>query len=152
MSDKPTPKLLAKDFNLAQFSTNRWAVKLTEGQSMDDLLRDSYWANIASKLRRGDVIEVRNDECTMYAELFVRAVPITGTPMTWAKVAVLREPVYFDQPSVIADVTAFKVKWNPGAKSYQVHRAADNEVVSRNHPSKDMAEAWVADHLQKIAA
>lgn len=154
MSDpvKPTPKLLAKDFNLAQFQSNRWAIRLLEGQSVEDCLKDSFWANIAAKLKRGDVIEVRNDECTMYAELFVRAVPLQGSPMTWAKVAILREPVYFDLPTAIPDQKAFRVSWNVGGRSYDVRRVADNEVVSRQHPTREQAEAWIADHLLKIAA
>jgi hypothetical protein len=58
-------------FKLASFVTNRWAVVLPIEVEYDRVFDPEFWANVASRIRPSDIIEVHSEAMDFYAELYV---------------------------------------------------------------------------------
>jgi hypothetical protein len=156
MTDLTTikPRLTDRNFGVSSFKFNRWSAVLEGEQTIDDALRPDFWANLVEKIAgfdkanpkgRGDIIEVRNLETGLYAELIVRAIG-----QGFVKVDVLRaqEP----DTAELAENSPLTTKWNPGKKLHQVIRASDRTVMHPGFQTKEDAVAWITDHMKQLAA
>lgn len=153
MADTVTPmprsvrKLASKFCEVEQFRFTTWSLVLAEGVTLDDMLQEVGWAHILTKhkISAGDVVRVRDEENTLYAELFVR-----GKTETSIKLGLIRK-VEFNVPSVSADLP-FDVRWNVGKRAYDVARKADRQVVAGGFKVKEEANAWITEHMKLMAA
>ena len=58
--------------NQAEQARVVWRLILADNQTMDDLKKPDFWANIASRFTAHDRIEVMSEDGNEYAELIVR--------------------------------------------------------------------------------
>lgn len=145
---KRTPRILAKDFGLAEYKNRRWSAVLEEGFTLVDALKPEFWAHISTQTGfvAGAIIELRNDQHTLYAELYVR-----DTKPGWAKVALLNA-IELETVADLPQSAALQPKWNIGTKSFDVIRTADKQVISSGHKLKEDAVAWIENHNRAMAA
>lgn len=130
----------------AEHEIRHLVITAENGTTIDDILTPEYWAITSRQLVPGNEITVRTDDEMFYAKLLVRAVSTA-----WARVHLLS---YSDlQPKALQGEPAddFKVEWGGGHHKYRVRRLSDNEVVSKEHPDKQTAEAWLKDHRKATA-
>jgi hypothetical protein len=150
---KPQPvRISDRAFGVAEFKFRRWSAELTEEQSIEDALKPEFWANQADKLMghdpanpkgRGDIIEIRKLDTGLYAELIVRSI---GKGFIRCDVIRAQEP----DAAVEAEDAPLKTKWNVGKRMHDVVRD-DGQVMAGNFQTKELAVAWINDHLGKMA-
>ena len=139
--ERPKHKINLGDFKQAEYAFQRYSITVPVDLDVDELLNPEYWANVAHILARneatkrpaalGTVIEVRNDEHSVYGELYVTGVTKKSMDVQWVK-----KPVYFG-PKEAPTSTTHKVRWNLGAKKHEVIRLSDNEIVGAFDQKKE---------------
>lgn len=153
---KPKPikqRMNAKNFglNIGGFKRNRWFAELEEKQTLDDALDPTFWVAQADEIMRpahkglGDIIEIHKPDTGLYAEL-----KVSETGKGFVKAVVVREAK--PEEVVLPENSALTTKWNVGARSHDVIRAADKQVLASGFQTKAAAAVWIADHLKKMAA
>lgn len=145
------PRIHPRDFKLCEYEYARFSARLPIGATFQDALKPEFWVQVCHLLRKnpvtnepdksGAIIEIRTVDHAFFAELYVRAVQEKGLV-----VAVLREPVYFGQQEVKSD--RFDVRWNVGARGYDVIRRSDKEVVAKALSTKEEAQSWIDTTLR----
>ena len=70
--------LVRSRIGLADTVRNRWAISPEGGTTIDEVMKPEYTANTASVLKRWDVVEVRPDDETYYAELLVKTAELSA--------------------------------------------------------------------------
>ena len=135
-------------FRAAEFWRNLFAVNPEYGTTIEDMLKEGYWAHVAAKLRPWDKIEVRAEDGSFYAELMVR-----DAGRNWAKV-VLLSLVKFeavpDQELVIDQ--NFKVKWMGPHRKWAAIRMKDNMVLKDGMLDKPSVLKYIENHVKAFAA
>lgn len=114
--------------------------------TLEDALEPEFWSQVAYKFTRpissegnyaGSIIELRAQDLSFYAELFVRVVSKTGL-----QVVLLRSHKIGLQKVVAPGYT---VRWNAHACGYDLIRDSDRQLVGRakDFPTKERAQAWL---------
>ena len=139
---------LSSNFKQAEFYYPHMAYTMEVGHKVEDALKPEYWASVAHKLaarelqggldRAGAVIELRSEDHSIYAELYVRAVHPAGLD-----VALLNSTPIGTQKTSKSE--AFEERWNPGHKGWDVVRRSDSVVVSsgKDHKTKESALEFI---------
>ena len=135
-----------KRFKLADYERNLWVITTEADTTLDDVLKNDYFAHCAAQMKPFDRIEVRNDEEKYYAELLVRS-----AGKNWAVCIVL---THLDlEPKAVAEEPEspdYKVGWAGPHQKFRVIRLTDNQVVHQGCDTKEAANAWLAEHLKAI--
>jgi hypothetical protein len=132
-------------FKLGGHYTQDWEVCVEPGTTLDDLLKPEFFCHVAKQLRTFSKIRVLPDDASWYAELIVRS---AGT--NWARCSLFKF-VEFDavQPEAQA-VEYAKVGWGGPSQKHRVVRISDGAVLSKDHESSEIAQAWLKDHLKAL--
>lgn len=147
-------RLLTKNFGLGSFKFNRWSAELDEAQRLEDALDPTFWAGQADTIMghdktkprgRGDIIEVRKADSGLYAELLIVEI---GKGFVRVKTIARAEPEAVELP----EKSALTTKWNAGAKTHEVVRKSDAQVMRSGFQTKASAAAWIAEHMKAMAA
>lgn len=146
-------RLISKDFGLVQFKHNRWSADLTEQQTIEDAVNPVFWANVADIIMgadkaapkgRGDIIEVRKLDASLYAELLIIEIG-----KGYVKTLLVRGA---EPPEVVVpEESPLIPKWNVGRRAFDVVRKGDSEVMSQGHQTKHAAVEWINKHRAVMA-
>ena len=138
--------LVRSRISLADTVRNRWAISPEGGTTIDEVMKPEYTANTASVLKRWDVVEVRPDDETYYAELLVKTAERTGATF-WLIHFVELATKLASEPE---DAPYFVSLGGPHQR-YRVQRRADNKVIKAQFPSAAEAQAWAIEHAKTVA-
>lgn len=138
--------LVRSRITLADQVRNRWAVSPEGGTSIEEVMRPEYTVNIAAQLKRWDVIEVRPDDETYYAELLVKTAERTGATFWLIQFVELASKAPAAEPN-----DGFVVGWGGPHQKHRVVRKADNEVLKHGFSSAEDARAWAVEHAKAMA-
>lgn len=130
---------------LESFKHQSWAVTLPEGFKYEWLFQQDAWKHIAVRYKQGDIIAVRSHDHTLYAQLYVRA-----ADRTWVQVTELSCQRFGDE--VKTEVGGYAIRWGSPKTLFGVYRESDNERIKDGFQTKEIAAAWLDDHLKKTAA
>lgn len=139
-------KLLPARLQVADHYRSRFGVVSEEGATVDDFLRPDYWAHVANKLRRHDIIEIIPEDGSFFVELLVLN---TGTG--FAKVMLLRE-VQLESEADEPLPSDIEVKWRGPHRKFSVIRKSDNEVLKDSFVERTGAEQWAREYERAVAA
>lgn len=134
-------------WQLGEFMNQRHSVSPASGTPFEDLLRPEFWANI-TRMKAGDIIEVRPEDNSYFAELYV-----LKRERNSATVAVIREPV----PLVSAfkplpGEVRFKIEFAGSHGKWRVVRLSDNAAMRDRFENEADARKWLADYERLVAA
>lgn len=148
------PRLLASKFLPNEFAFGRFSAVIPVGVTIDDVLKPEFWAHIAHMLRSnqmtgdpartGTIIEIRSEDHSLYAELYVRAVKEQALD-----VALIGKPTYFG-PRESSPSEKYSVRWNVGKRGFDILRKSDNAIIGRavDFPKKEDAY----EHIRRLGA
>ena len=140
-----TPKLHPRSFFDAATRRNVWSVELTLDTPYEALFRPDYWANVARKIRPGDLIEVTAEDGSYFAQLYVLA-------QAEQSVAVAELSKVDLQNVELSDGSEdFKVQWAGPVLKYAVVRVKDNVRVSEKHATRAEASAALTSYLRTLS-
>lgn len=137
--------LNASRFALAEYERNIWVVTPEAETPFEALQEPAYWAHVAAKLKPWDVIEVRAEDGSYWAQLLVQ-----DASRLWAKVALLKHVQLHAVEPKSSEIDGHLVKFGGPVKKWTVIRQSDKAVL-RDGLSKAEAEKWLADHLRAVA-
>lgn len=147
-------RLLARNFLESEFAYADISVTMPVGHTIEDALKPEYWAHVAHRLqqntvtgqpdRSGAIIRLRSEDHAFFAMLYVRAVRNDALD-----VALIGEPTFFG-PKGAARSEAYEVRWNVGARGFDVVRKSDGAIVGRasDFKLKEDAIAYIRDVLK----
>lgn len=141
-----TRSLVRSRITLADQVRSRWAISPEAGSTIEDIMRPEYTANIAAQLKRWDVVEVRPDDETYYAELLVKTAERTGATFWLIQFCELATKAPAAEPS-----EPFVIGWGGPHQKHRVIRKADNEVLKHGFSSAEEARAWAVEHAKALA-
>lgn len=143
---KAVRKLNINDLQEAQYAYGRFSVTIDPEWSLADVLKPEFWSNVSHRFafdkvtqtssQRGAIIDVRKEDNSLYAELYV--VDADKTSLT---VELLRKYEFGKKLNTV-ESTQYESRWNAGKKAYQVIRNSDREVVEQ-FKSKADALDWI---------
>lgn len=141
-------------FHTRDWAHQSWVDQPTYGVLLKDVMEEAYWANVASRMKVGDHIDVQPEGLTWFASLLV----IDCGP-AFAKVKLLNFVDLTDKPampeqealqSTVKLADKFVIERNAGW--FRIKRTVDNEVVKSGFRRLADAEAWAADNLKVESA
>lgn len=140
-----TRSLVRSRITLADQVRNHWAISPEGGTTIEEVMRPEYTVNIAAQLKRWDVVEVRPDDETYYAQLLVKTAERSGASFWLIQFVELA-------PAAVAGAgdESFVVGWGGPHQKHRVIRKADNEVLKHGFSSAADARAWAVEHAKAM--
>ncbi|NDG18445.1 MAG: hypothetical protein EB117_09255 [Betaproteobacteria bacterium] len=141
-------KILEKSFSLADYARQTFVARPAAGTTIDDVLNENYWSNVAKKMNPHDIIEVVPEDGAFYAKLI-----ITSRGNLWARVHKLEHVVIGAAPVANKKpVEGFEIGWAGPNDKWRVVRKEDKAVVGKNFTSREDADKWLGEHIKELAA
>ena len=139
-------QLTESRLSLAEYAHQRWSVVPAEGTDFETVLRDSFWAHVSAKFKIGDIIEVRAEDGSYFAELYIRE-----CGRNYAKTAVLRK-VELEPASAPVESADFDIQWKGPHRKFAVVRLSDGEIMKEGFLDRAMAGDYLRSHSRAVAA
>lgn len=133
------PNLIKPQFRLAEYVRSTWSATPQAGTSPEEILKPEFWAHVAPELKAGDHIEVSPESGEWLVELLVRATGAAG---------IVVHPLHvhnFTAPD-LPESKDYEVKFGGSTAKWRVIRRADRHVVVEGLPTREAAEAWLANN------
>lgn len=132
----------------AEFAHTNYDLCVDETVTREDLLKPTFWAHVAEKLRKNDEITVTRDDGAFYAKLLV-----IGRDKTWAVVKEIAFVDLRDKPVALPEDVGndYDIK-NRGEHKWCVIRKIDNAVIAQGHHTRKAAEEWLDVYLKNPTA
>ncbi len=140
-------KLTLDRFKGAEYERLVYRVVPKDGTPLEALREPMYWSHVAAQLRPTAIIEVIPDDMSYFAELLV-----ISCGNNWATVEILRHVPFATAQSVIAEASAYEVKWKGPHHKFAVIRKADNEAVQTGFARAEDGAQWLAEHKTALQA
>lgn len=119
-------------FNEAPIAHMRWAVNLPHTHNLDDLMTPAYWANVCRRLRKGNIVEVRAEDHSFYAEYYVLEVAPSFAIVKQINFQQLHDGI--KTGSMAKDKYVYK--YMGPSWGHCVMRDSDHEIIERDLGSK----------------
>ena len=136
---------------MEEFRHRVWSAEAAVGTTLQDALEPGYWATVSvgpeRSMRKKDRILLRHESNEFYAELFV-----IDAAQGWAKVKVIHSLQIEENTAKGEDGAALVAKWRVNARSFDVVRKIDGEILHTGFGTKADALIWIDEHNQKVAA
>lgn len=155
-----TEKLSAAHFRLdiSGFVSNIWRADLPESQNFDLCLDPTFWLHVAEKVA-GQNKEKPNgigDKINVFKRdtMEQRGYMISGIGAGFVKLIEIERFAGPVAPELDAN-SPLTTRWNVGKRAHEVIRTESNNlatVMAGPFQSKDLAVAWIANHLKAMAA
>jgi hypothetical protein len=129
----------------AEYERTVYVADVSYGVSLDEVLKPSYWAHVATKLPPYTHIEARAEDGSWIAYLIV-----TGSDRTWARVAVDRVVNLTTKDVAETQATQHEVKWKGPALKYAVVRLHDDTVVLSGFRQREEAVRALQEHERVV--
>ena len=142
------PKLTPGRLQLSEGARNWWAATAETGHTIEQILNPAYWSIYANQLRPYDLVELRQDDGTMWA-LFL----VTACERTWAKMhpLIVSNLTTQDVSMSQAQEQKFKYAYKGPIKQHCIIRLSDNAAIHEGAPSKLEALNWLRQYEKTIA-
>lgn len=141
---KPPAPIGSERFKSGEYERQVHVANADEGTTPADLTHPDYWAHVADKLKAWDLIEVRANNGTWFAQLLVLDVS-----RAWARVHTLSVHMLSDYDvSQTQAQMPYYIKHNGPQDKWTVIRRADGEIVSKEHSQASDAKRWMDERLK----
>lgn len=139
---RPLVQLSTARFKQAEFVYNIFAVKATDGTTVEDLLDERYWAHVANMLKPDDWIVVQPDDRSWLAELLV-----LSAGKLYAQVHLLHKHE-IGEIKELPNASPYAIDYGGGTAKWRVTR--DGDVIRDGFDSKRDAARWVRSHEEAL--
>ena len=123
----------------------RWAVNLPHTHNLDDLLTPAYWANVCRRLRKGNIVEVRAEDHSFYAEYYVLEVA--------PSFAIVKQLTHYKLHDGVKTGSMandkYYAKYMGPSWDWCVGRESDHEIIERNLGSKAAALSRIKELMKE---
>lgn len=145
METKKVFKVPASGLKEESFEGRKHVVYVPADITLDDMLLPETWANVANEMTPFDSVLLLWEDATR--EALLRVLDVSRTEARLGVIYALDE--YGSSGAAVSDTPNYKVKYM-GKARWCVIRLSDNEIVSRNHASRDFAETEMFNQLKMM--
>lgn len=150
MLEKRAPKINQSKFTNAVYAQKTYIATPGYGVTLEQLMDESYWGNVARELKAGYMIEVLPEGLTYYARLLVVHADPTRAIVKLLQfndfMADSQAPKQNEIPNETAIGSKFKAERN-GAW-FRILRLSDKEVMKTGFRTMTDAEEWAEANLK----
>lgn len=151
MDQVKSPPIERARFHLAEHYQQGYVAvvpKNTDPRSLED---PAYFANVANLCRASGKIFVECEDGTWVADMYIRAV---GPQYVMAKVLNIWDlSDYKPQAETeTSEKAGYKVEFAGRFHKWRVIRISDSAVVHKEADTRELAEAWLNEHLKAVKA
>lgn len=141
-------KVHTRNYCLAQQRWNEHSIIVPADHPYDQVFDESYYANIAERLRPGEIIHVRAEDGSWYARLMVRS-----AGRLWAKVSEIEHVDFREVVAIGAsdEFAGYEVKFSGFSDKWRVVRLKDKKALKAGCQTEDEARTWLRDHLKALS-
>jgi len=138
-------------FHLAEHYQQCYVVVVPQGTDPRALEDPAFFSNVAFMCRASGRIFAECEDGTWIADLYIRSV---GPQYVMAKILSVWDMSDYKPESELqtSEVSGYKVQWSGMYTKWRVVRLSDKAIVSKDIETKELAEAWLHEHLKAIAA
>lgn len=142
--------LNSKRFGNSEHKRTIWDADSAAGDTLADLMRPDYWANVARNLRPKDRIEIICEDNSYFAELYVFECAVN-----WAKVGLLRYEEFAENAAEHGlnnfGVPEYDISYGGNYHKWRVKRNSDGEVLVAQLPTEKAAQDWIFEYRKSLA-
>ncbi len=141
-----TQPIIQGRHSLVEVAAARHSISPEDATPFEAVLLPGYFANIAVKLRPTDIIEVRPENNSYFAELYVWSVGKAS-----AMVSLVTK---IDRPEGMSTkiMEGYDVEFVPGPKKYRIIRVKDRTEIRAGFESENAASDWLIANRRQFAA
>lgn len=140
---------------LAEHAHQTFVAAPETGTPFEALLDSKYWAHYSvnpnMEMKPGDMILVKPEDGTYFAELIVRTKYRGGVVVVALRKVDLSETVRSEKAVQIAEDPEYDLKHSGPVKKWRVIRKLDKRELVSGLDTREAAEQWLAEH-KKVAA
>lgn len=144
------PQVREINFQLEQQVFQRWAFTAPHGTNFDDLLEPNFWASVAAKVQIWDVIVVKSEDHSFWAELLVmhkEKFALQVGKLRFIELDKLETKTA--KTELETDVNQYRIEFDAKSK-WKCIRKSDSVQIFQGHTSKEFAEKALKDYLAKL--
>ena len=128
-------------------SVSQWELVVPSGVTREDILKPSFWACVAEQCHQGDLLDVRIDDETFFAQYYV-----ISCSRVYAQVFELN---WFDLSDAKTEklqksMEKHEYKYRGPYAKHSILRKSDGAVMVEKLDTKEAAIKWLFDYEQKI--
>jgi len=138
--EKAKVKLPYAEFQQAEYKRHIWLATPEPGTKPEDLTEPEFWTHVSRKLQQGDFIEVVSAEGDWLAKLYVRSASASGVITHLFPVEYIGR-----KPQNISDDYTIGLA---GRNKWRVIRNSDRAEMVNKLDTREIAEAWLVNHLK----
>ena len=127
--------------------SSAYTMNAPSGATRENILDPIFWAHVASTLRRNDIVHIRANDDTFWAQYLIR-----DCGRTWAKAFEMHWFGFKGSEMEAEDVLEYECKWNGPSDKFIVLRLADGTKLAKDLSTKDDALGWLAQYKKKQLA
>ncbi len=126
---------------------SQWEVVAVPGTTREDILKPSFWSCVSEKFTQGDLIDVRVDDETFFAQYYVKS-----CSRVYAHVFELNWVDLSDTESdkLQEDMEEYEYKYRGPHAKHSIIRKSDSVVIVEKLPTKTAALEWLVGFKRKI--
>ena len=129
-------QLLERQMSLAEHARVDYVGKADPGTTIDDVMKEDFWAHTAKQFKPFDRVEVRCVDGSWMAELIVLACGFNWAKMYKASFYEFDSKVEFDADGPVV------IEFAGPVHRWRIKRKSDNEVLEKGFTSRDDAASW----------
>jgi len=138
-------KLNHTRFKETEFVRTIWCATVPSDVTRKDLLKPEFWSHIAGEVKSGDLIDVRIDDESFFAQYYVKA-----CTRTYVQVFELH---WFDLSNAETeklekDMEEYEYKYRGPYAKHSILRKSDSSVMIDKLDTKDAAIKWLFEFKQ----
>jgi hypothetical protein len=138
-----TKPLVGGRFRAAEYTRTIWQATPEYGTPFEEVLKPGYWSHIAAQVKPWDRIEIKPEDASYFAELIVLVPDKVSVTVGLLYQVVFDEQVIATPPD---QTVGFEVKWRGPISKWAALDPKGN-VKQDKFESKELAEAWLKEHL-----
>lgn len=149
---KRSPKLNQSKFHRPHFASLPYVATPDYGITLDQVLDESFWGNVAAELKAGYTIEVMPEGLPYYARLIViHAEPARAIVKLLQFNDLVNEAAKPVTAEIVKTIDMGKYRAERNGRWFRVVRMSDNEVMKGGFTTMAMAQTWADENLKTAA-
>lgn len=146
-SAAPVQPINPSRFGEAALFHNRWNLRIEYNRDRKDFQDPGFLAHVARFLRPGDIIEVRSEDLSYFAELIVHDATNTSV-----RVEILREKTLKTAANLGKIPEGYRIAWGGQHEKFRVIRESDSKTIKGGFASEADASLFLQTFARSQAA
>ena len=156
MQENKVSQLAPGRVMLAEYAHQTFVAMPEADTPFEAVLDSKYWAhyavNTGMEMKPGDIILVKPEDGTYFAELIVRSKYRGGVLVAALRKVDLNKAVEAEQALELMGDPDYEIRHSGARLKWRVIRKSDKRELTSGHETRDAAQDWLKEHKKALAA